>query len=503
MAYARHEFEDGDLLTAQIMNEIEDGIVQLDKKINIQKTKNLLVLGDSMFGSADGKYFLTKFCDEHNLGLKNWAASGSTFGYCEDDKGNERINILTTWRTNTTQEEGNEENFIGDFVPDFILIDGGGNDYFLRSEDLLTIDTNGDEPTGIYNRAEAVFKEVSEKFPFAKKFFLIIHRVTQVLVGYLATGNEEKYIKQWDDTNPLPLRDTTKTITFPQISNELKNISNKYGFKCIDVYNNSFLTGVYEKDIELLPVWIVDEKLQKKFGRKLAFQRKNGIPLLDTLDFTNAYTEEIERTLINLDFLEWEGIHPKNLGYEIGYKPNLESAFNLISNTEKNFFDIKYFHQTTDNDIVTTKEINADNINGDFPLFLCGFTDGSNQIIYASNIGFHPSNNEGANTHSRILEGTNFKGDLYYIAPGGRTVEDLPTSMPNKNDFMEGLKECIEVRINNDDSISDTIDYDKSVLISDAINYKENDTRIRVSINVENVTGNINIIFKKNPTIPS
>lgn len=476
MAYTRHEFKDGDLLTAQIMNEIEDGIVQLDKKINIQTTKKLLVLGDSMFGSADGKYFLTKFCKEHNLGLKNWAASGSTFGYSEIYK-----NILTTWRTNTTQEDN--PNFIGDFVPDFILIDGGGNDYDLDPIKLYTKKIENNEPIGIYDRAEAVFKEVSEKFPFAKKFFLIIHRISELPVDYLASGNKE-VIKFWD-SNIATFADGVK-LTFPQLSNELKDIGNKYGFKCIDVYNNSFLTGVYEKDIELLPVWFAYEKDgEDKFGRKLAFQRKNGIPLLDTQDFTDAYTEKIKRTLINLDFLEWEGIHPKNLGYEIGYKPNLESAFNLISNTEKNFFDIKYFYENTE---IKTADNPDDDINTNtLALFSCKFTDNKpNQTIYVSNIGFYPNNDEGANAHSRILEGTNFKGYLYYIAPGDSTI--APTLRPDKVDFMKGLKNCVEVRINNGDPISD------------AINYDENDKYVRISINVKNVTGNINIIFKNNPT---
>lgn len=139
MAYNRHEFTDGvTTLTAKIMNEIEDGIIEN----GINPDLNVAVFGDSIFDNKAARKMLQDF----GCNLRNHAVSGSTItthlinslSPLSVSKQNNTIfkqwDEFCSWADGgiDTIEERNAEYRYRNYnfkTPDVIILDGGANDW--------------------------------------------------------------------------------------------------------------------------------------------------------------------------------------------------------------------------------------------------------------------------------------------------------------------------------------------------------------------------------------
>ena len=216
MSYTKQNFVNGNVLTAEQLNEIENGIVQNETDIN--KLKNpinpelkLLVLGDSLFSRANGKAFI------NSLGCKveNWSVGGATFssvfevltGLKEDGKTlvfNTISTQLINFRAAVAAEKAagitEGEGALKFHEPDAILFDGGGNDYMrgavmgsLKVAPAQYLYPEQPNPSAydfasVMGSLESLLFNLNINFPDAQKFYVAMHRVFECNTWTLAEG---------------------------------------------------------------------------------------------------------------------------------------------------------------------------------------------------------------------------------------------------------------------------------------------------------------------------
>lgn len=256
---------------------------------------NLLVMGDSLFGSVNGAEWLRGF----GCNLRNHGVVGASLARIDNNTNNDGSykSILNQWDKFKKFKNGEETyeleaariNKNGYFTePDIILVDGGSNDYLFGAP-MGTLNNNPytyegnvtyDEST-VMGALETLLRDIAFTCPKAQRFFLIIHRV------YHCVGN--------DSTGTITRNYWSTTVksggyNYDTLRENIIKACNMYGFKIIDLYNDSLL---------------------------------NVVPPSD-------YTYQGNQTVVaNAELLDAKGIHPTLEGYRVGYDPYVKQALSL------------------------------------------------------------------------------------------------------------------------------------------------------------------------------
>lgn len=386
MAYEKQGFQDNlTVLNAQMMEKIEDGIINTEKnRINneINPNLNLVVFGDSLFGKPDGIQFIK------NLGCnsRNYAVSGATvstnkktnnfqvqwehFVNYMTSENNDILNSSSYGGYSLSRLNG-ETDFKNNDI-DVFLIDGGGNDWLQkaplgdllnRNGPYLSFNTNNKLPKDteeskdltellatFCGSLEVLMYNISQNYPKAKKFFLKMHRVYQVVPTPESTS-AIRATQYWPAT-----KTEEGGYTFNDLYEKVELLCKYYGFEIIDLYNDSFLNGtgtltslkeqnkccVVKKDPDTYEVYRVlkREGEPKKIitGKSVynsSFFKKQQNDILNWNSALFDYKITIEGTeypctvdtyFNNIDLFDWKGIHPTPLGYELGYMPHVKKA---------------------------------------------------------------------------------------------------------------------------------------------------------------------------------
>lgn len=285
-------------LTNEQKAQARENIGIVDANYNgyeINPDLNLLVLGDSLFGREEGKSFIKGL----GCNLQNYGVSGASLAKVSDrlrDDGtynsvldqfdrfkSRKLPYLEDGEDINTRLNGNSD-FI---VPDIILVDGGGNDYITATpmgtpsnnpytyEDNKTYDTST-----IMGALETLLRDIAMTYPKAQRFFLIMHRVNNCFINSSGELNRA----YWSTTV------NGGGYNYDTLHENIIKICNMYGFKIIDIYNDSLL---------------------------------NVVPPSKTM------YNGVEVSVANSQFLDWKGIHPTALGYQIGYEPYVKQALCL------------------------------------------------------------------------------------------------------------------------------------------------------------------------------
>lgn len=408
-----------------------------DYKIN--PDLNLLVLGDSIFGSYDGKAWVkTLGCN-----IQNYAVGGAslaeisekkrpvgTFNTVADQftrfKGSkaplhlkEQSNKTYAWEEVTDWEETFDK-------PDAVLICGGGNDYlsnsalgditkqpniypnvYLDDDELKDAGYEYQRDT-VVGALHALFRDIITEYPKAQRFFLIMHRVYQCDGTTLTAGSRRlwsvrnttairvpytrdvngKSVTSWEmlynqnnqlvttnqgiitatslkvrtfsdvDTNGngyvnysgvtydkanlfkngtvttnVSDLDPTKIdyqYTYDKLRETIVNVCNMYGFKIIDIYNDSPLNVIPPQEQTFVGEVNGVSKDEWHYWDWDYNGGEGGYRSID-VSVDKALINPIK--LANTKFLDWKGIHPTVLGYQIGYEPYVKSA--LCMSTKK------------------------------------------------------------------------------------------------------------------------------------------------------------------------
>lgn len=455
MAYAKQDFYDGGTLFAAHLHHMEDGIDQNASDIETAKSDiataktdiedlknglhridpdlNLLVLGDSIFGSYDGKAWLKTL----NYNIQNYAVGGASIAEISeklriDGSYNSLIDQFTRFKNgdaplvfdekNHIWKEQGSTNWTRSFdEPDAVLVCGGGNDYLSASHLGVLTATKHIVPAiyadETYNKVVVagalhhLLRDISTTYPKAQRFFLIMHRAyqcntdtltdgkrklwsvrqTYVRVPYTRTvdgksvttyellfdqdenfisgtsldnvktaikaakslkvrefnesknANNDEYIDfSYVDFNadslyssgvhPSGTIDEEKIVssyTYETLRETIINICNMYGFKIIDIYNDSPLNMIPSEDQTLIEK--VDDNGKSKWfywnwdtnGGEGSY-RSTGVSSTTTLKSNPV-------KLANTRYLDWKGIHPTVLGYQIGYEPFIKQALSFVT----------------------------------------------------------------------------------------------------------------------------------------------------------------------------
>lgn len=392
MTYNRHEFIDGEtILNAQIMNEIEDGIVNNNEAIEINPNLNMIVFGDSLFGK-EANYAQLFFKNDLGCNLRNYAVSGATITRTNKTTSNSllnqwdlfladfkklkanpketELNISThEWYSNQLNRVNGESNFI---EPDVFIIDGGGNDlnnnvplYGGKYSEVHTGNFLATAPTidlidqqCFCGGLEALLWSISENFPKAKKFFVKMHRTLHTVC--------DKESKDIFITKYWPTDKATRGYNMDDLYDIVDYYCKLYGFEIIDIYNNSCLNTQGEKTVIMeetnsnnskLEYWVLRHDLSitentegyfyiiggdsQYFGFKKDDNNNGGVTSLDkrptkwsdqfSATIYNSAGEKIGETtlwkrLASIEFFDYKGLHPTELGYKIGYLPHFKKA---------------------------------------------------------------------------------------------------------------------------------------------------------------------------------
>lgn len=407
-----------------------------DYKIN--PDLNLLVLGDSIFGSYDGKDWVkTLGCN-----IQNYAVGGASLAEISEKKRpdgtfNTVADQFTRFKNGLAplkfdDEEGWKEQNSSEWTysfdnPDAVLICGGGNDYLSNSAlgditkqpniyPYVYLDDDELKDAGyeyqrdtVVGALHALFRDIITEYPKAQRFFLIMHRVYQCNDSTLTDGSRRlwsvrnttairvpytrdvngKSVTSWEmlynqdnqlvttnqgiitatslkvrtfgdvDTNGngyvnysgvtydkanlfkngtvttnVSDLDPTKIdyqYTYNKLRETIIKICNMYGFKIIDIYNDSPLNVIPPQEQELIVK--LDNK-RREMWHYWDWDYNGGEGGYRSIGLSASKTLSSNPILLaNTEYFDWKGIHPTVLGYQIGYEPYVKSA--LCTSTKK------------------------------------------------------------------------------------------------------------------------------------------------------------------------
>lgn len=390
--------EDGNRVDITDVNGKKSFEVKDGKSIN-PKLK-LLVLGDSLFASAAGRSFIA------SLGciVENRAVAGATLAEVS-----ERKRVDGTYNTLYDQlnkftlqvqsekaagiESGNGT--LAFHEPDVILIDGGGNDYLLGSV-MGALNaypsayvSNTYETYTALGGLERFFADITRYYPYAQKFFLVMHKVYEA-AGFTLVRNKNRYwpsnycyarvpytrtengkeVTSWEllfDQDYLEITSTnellsatalyvraftnepkpgTDYVNFVGVPYDRANLNNASG--AIDA--GKFKGHFYYNDLKdniikacgmygIRPIDIYNEGCINAIAPNIATAESvnNYWHLNITADDGRIVTVnsgvKSSVTLAastfkvaNIDFFDWRGIHPTTLGYNMGYRPLIKEV---------------------------------------------------------------------------------------------------------------------------------------------------------------------------------
>jgi hypothetical protein len=110
-----------------------------------------------------------------------------------------------------------------------------------------------------------------------------------------------------------------------------------YGFKIIDIYNDSCINALPLTEVKLEPKknskgetwWAYLNPFTNNYeGAGIEYENKNGNnEELFSAIRTNGYKIKVA----NLEIFDYKGVHPTELGYEIGYAPYVKQALSLAT----------------------------------------------------------------------------------------------------------------------------------------------------------------------------
>lgn len=271
--------------------------IGVDYGYEINPDLNLVVFGDSLFGKEHGKTFIRGL----GCNIKNYSVSGASLaevsGRLRDDGTyNSVLDQYSRFKngqnpyldTTNNEDIATRLNGNSDFTqPDIVLVDGGGNDYLVGA----SMGTPNNEPyvyendktydtSTVMGALETLLRDIAMTYPKAQRFFLVMHRVNYCFIN----SSDEIGKAYWSTTV------NKGGYTYDALRENIIKVCNMYGFKIIDIYNDSLL---------------------------------NALPPSTTL-----YNGK-EVIVANTEYLDWKGIHPTVLGYQIGYEPYVKQALCL------------------------------------------------------------------------------------------------------------------------------------------------------------------------------
>lgn len=374
----------------------------------INPNLNLLVLGDSIFGSGTGKTFI------RHLGCKtqNYAVGGASITEISeklriDGTYNSLINQFERFKKSDSKGDPKArqkplyfssddkawlevpDNFWQDNFdePDAVLICGGGNDYLSSSfignmgatnhlyPHIYDDNSSALNKTLVAGALHYLLRDISMTYPKAQRFFLIMHRVYQSMSDVTTTGNHKlwtvrnnqvrvqngkkyellfgEYKAKDEDGNEYTYTEPIEGISMNNIGEKIKaatslkvrnfkpntnaNNDEYIDFELVDFDANSLYssgthpTGTINQS-KILSSYTYDTlreaivKICNMYGFKI-IDIYNDSPL-NVIPPTQNY-EGSGQSVANTDFFDFKGIHPTTLGYEIGYEPFIKQALSL------------------------------------------------------------------------------------------------------------------------------------------------------------------------------
>lgn len=232
--------------------------------VKIDRRTRVLTVGDSICrGYRNGE---RGFVGDLNVCLKNLGVSGATLSTARSDV------------TNIPTQLAEADNFI----PDVIIADGGYNDYMQEAPlgDIPAAPANhSGEPAEdtVMGGLQRLFLLMKEKYPDARKFFVITHRV-------------------YRDGMYLPTTENLQGYTQQDLHDAIVACCEVYGVGVIDVYAESPLDSFYED-----------------------YRSAENYTWLTDPDWIRARS--------NLtDYIDADGIHPLTRGYAECYVPLVKRA---------------------------------------------------------------------------------------------------------------------------------------------------------------------------------
>lgn len=403
MAYTKQNFVDGNTLSAEQLNNIEDGVAQNETEIQklkkIDPDMNLLVLGDSLFASVNGKAFLQTI----GCKIENCSTGGATLSEISERKRidgtfNTIYDQLIYFRAKVAAEISAGiapgEGELAFHEPDMILIDGGGNDYIYAA----VMGTLNPYPshylrgtydyTTVMGGLERLLHFVTFYYPKAQRFFLVMHRVLQCTSETLIKGTRRYWPTNYCNVRvPYTRVENGSTVTtwellFNQNNEALTSASDVIAaeglkvkvFSETDTDDNGyvdFTAAVYNKSDLYVNGDMSGSLDTSKFEGHYFYNtlRENiikacqmyGVKVIDIFNdscinliplnkvtpvtnggywYIGSVNTKIKESqaliadeiyVANLDYFDWNGVHPTALGYEIGYRPHIVNALRLAT----------------------------------------------------------------------------------------------------------------------------------------------------------------------------
>lgn len=404
MAYKKWTFKDGEtILNAELMNNIQNGIIES----GINPDLNVVVFGDSIFDNKAARAMLKSF----GCNLRNYAVSGSTISTHVRNRSTLAIEardlnktIFTQWDNfcdwvdngidGIIDDDSESERRNGDYTftnPDVIILDGGANDWqngvplwkltnasgtggsyaaqpyesSMQNPGTFELDNktndklihrydpaDGEIPTFAV-QLERLMYEMSKKFPKSQRFFVKIHRIYQVKFN---TTDPFPFNRQfyWPSARNLayvpdsePGYACTQDVLY---GDYLDSICHKYGFRIIDIYNDSSLSGALTTSNVYLvqnsgaagsksdPWYYLTKDSDGKVKVNNSSIRTTSLSSWQTFfntsgkyrvvnDGTGKKRVSIDSIPVcDIELFDWKGLHPTAVGYEFGYKPQLFQA---------------------------------------------------------------------------------------------------------------------------------------------------------------------------------
>lgn len=408
----------------------EGGSSEQNHSHTIDPDLKLLILGDSILGRDSAKAWIN---GAFNCKIENYAVSGASLSKITDretkkDTFNWICRQLEKFRTAVQKEQAagikSGEGSLKFHEPDAILIDGGANDFYfsakmgkLSSSMPLTIQQNTVDLTTVMGGTEQLFYELSNYYPKAQKFFVIVHQVyltnkytvkfgkhkywptiysyirakytseslnrteweiiydkdgapisstselkTAVNNGgtyvrdyhYIKTGTNangddvyemtfedengnELYVKRAEDDSDI--FDGSKLLesniqghyNFGELRENLLTACQRYGFKVIDIFNDSCINTAPTQNETLVEnggYWKFAKEVTDENGNTSIKYTSTGVK---TSEVPTLPEKANPITVLSLDLFDWKGLHPTQLGYEIGYEPHIKEALRLAT----------------------------------------------------------------------------------------------------------------------------------------------------------------------------
>lgn len=216
MVYTKTDWKSGDTITAEKLNHLEEGVASaLSATLN---GKKILIIGDSINAGAGWSGGFANLIREEfpHAEVQNMAVSGAKLTE------NEIFSQL-----------GNS--YISGFLPDVIMMDGGGNDLLLSHEmGELNLDTYSDgvDTSTILGAMEFLFYRAQKYIPTAKIVFFNVYKIAPI---------------------------TTELATVPDYSvqknfwTSVGEMCDKYGVFYVDFWGKSGITpAISEKVIQYM-----------------------------------------------------------------------------------------------------------------------------------------------------------------------------------------------------------------------------------------------------------